>query len=164
MNTMILHNRALALIVTLVLVSTFAIGGNIQKRTLKRISPQQNITGEEVFAESPSQGIGYPATYSVSPGDSIDRSSYDLGSNASANHNFINYGSTVAFARMIAHDLSAGTLDRDSWTACSTNGGVTWPTLTKVETLRRGWTNIFNNNGIAGTVSHTGLEVNTDAA
>jgi hypothetical protein len=136
--------------------------GSAQK--IKRINPPKAITGEEVVQSPNYQAPGYPSTYSAGPGDSIGYTTYDYGTNGSSMSNVLNYGATLAVGRMAAHDLSASTLDRDSWYTCSLNGGNTFQPMGKVEVVRRGWSQLVDLSGIAGTVSHTGLEVNRDAA
>ena len=143
----------------LVLVTSLAFSASSRKKAeLRRL-----VTGEEVITNSTGAPVAYPATYHMSPGDSIGYTTYDYGTNGSACRNLINYGTTIALVRMTAHDLSASTLDRGSWRKCSLTGGNTWPgTMSKVEVLRRGWSNIFDLGGREGVVSHPGLEVNKD--
>jgi hypothetical protein len=66
-------------------------------------------------------------------------------------------------ARMIAHDISASTVDRDGWWDCWPDGGIPGP-LSRVGTIRRGWTNIVDNGGKEAIVTHTGLEVEAASA
>ena len=153
------YNRVFALTVALVLVASLAFSAASRKKA----TPARFVTGEEIVNDTPMTGAGYPATYNMGPGDSIGYTTYDYGTNGSASRNLINYGTTIALVRMAAHDLGAGTTDRGSWRKCSVTGGNTWPgAMSKVEVLRRGWTNIFDLGGREGVVSHTGLEVNTD--
>jgi len=161
MNHHILYNRAFALIVAMIVVTSLAISGSSRKKA----EPRRLVTGEEVIVSPNPEGAGYPATYSTGPGDSIGYTTYDYGTNGSASRNLIDYGSSVALIRMAAHDISGSTLDRGSWRKCSVTDGSSWPgAMTKVEVLRRGWSNIFDLGGVEGVVSHVALEVNVDTS
>jgi hypothetical protein len=156
--------RFVALCLGLTLVASIAMAGSARSKG-PQAGAAKRVTGEEIIPETPVYGGGYPSTYSGGPGDSIGYTTYDYGTNGSASRNLINYGSTIALVRMAAHDIGAGTTDRGSWRKCSVTGGNTWPgAMTKVEVLRRGWTNVADLGGNQAVVSHTGLEVNTNAA
>jgi hypothetical protein len=125
------------------------------------------ITGGEPANPAVVVGGAPPATFSLGPGDSIGFTYYDYGSNGSANRNLINFGDgQFSFARMCAVDpISAGTATRGSYFKFF--DGTSWSTdWLRVETVRRGWTNIdqFSDfGGVEGVITHI-TEFNVDAA
>jgi hypothetical protein len=151
-------------ILVILFATTVAIGGN--SHIGRKVQKDLSVTGgEEIQTMNPS-GYPYNQVYAIGPGDSIGFTTYDYGTNGSANHNLINYGDGgVSLGRMAATEPGNG--DRGTWYSYSTNRGSTWRPLTKVETARYGWSNIDQFRSTAGsgielTVAHTGLQVNLD--
>ncbi len=121
------------------------------------------ITGEEEASALPRLArphSGYSSN-AVGPGFFLMESYYDYGSNGGVLTNIKrNDDGTIAIGRMAAID--PGTTDRGTY--FSYFDGFTWSPMTKVEQVRRGWSNIaalsYNRNV---TVSHVANEVNVDA-
>jgi hypothetical protein len=146
-----------------ILVLLTAIAGIAGMRKGQKAQPKFRVSGEEV----PLKNFGIPPTpFSLGPGDSIGFTRYDYGTNGSANHNVVNYGDgAISIGRMAAQQ--PGHPDRGTWFTHSSDNGATWLPMTKVETARRGWSNIgqmADAGGIEVTVSHIADEVNVDAA
>lgn len=142
------------------LVLNVAIAGNHVGPKAK--APLRN-TGEEPIRMT--GAIVPPVTYSGGPGDSIGFADYDYGTNGSSNRNLINYGDgTLSFGRM----ASAGSQATDRGSYYKYYDGTSWTTgWTRVEAVRRGWGNIdqiADAGGVEVILSHTGMEVNVDAA
>jgi hypothetical protein len=98
--------------------------------------PPLAITGDEpvpVF-----MGVSPPAPYSRGPGDSIAFTRYDFLSNGSSTRNLVSYGDgTISLGRMGA--IVPGHSDRGTFYGCSSDDGITWSPITKIETIRTGW-------------------------
>jgi hypothetical protein len=112
-------------------------------------------------------GAVLPAPWSLGPGDSIGFTFYDFGTGGSAPRNLINYGDgTLSLGRMAAVDSGDfGWLTRGSYFKYfdGTNWLHEWE---RVESVRRGWTNIAQFADLGGTeviMSHI-YEVNVDSA
>ena len=135
-----------------------------------RVPLRLAITGNEILERRTFSGQ-YPGTYSLGPGDSIGFTTYDLGTNGSARRTLVNFGDgTLTMAQMVSEMLDTNTPDRGSWYSYSSDGGINWPSLVKIEANRRGWTNIDQfqaAGGIEAVVSHDfaafNLEFNVDA-
>ncbi|MBI4535295.1 MAG: T9SS type A sorting domain-containing protein [Ignavibacteriae bacterium] len=145
-----------------------AITGNGHRG--KKVLPPRNVTGEEIIHPINPASYKYPSTHAIGPGDSIGFTTYDYGTNGSANHNVINYGDgALSIGRMAAQQPGITPPDRATWFSHSTDRGMTWQPFSRVEWFRTGWSNIDQlrapiAGGIEVTVAHSGLRVNVDVA
>lgn len=124
------------------------------------------ITGEEKPGEivrtvKPHSGH---RSMAFGPGKFLMDSFYDYGSNGGVLTNLWDYGDgTLAVGRMAATQGPAPT-SPDRGTYWTYFDGVNWYPMTKVEQVRRGWSNISAlADGRNVTVSHVANEVNVDA-
>jgi len=144
---------------------TFA---QLDKRFLMRVDPNNRpvpIRGDEesvMIRPTVKRHNGHNSG-AVGPGKFLMNSEYDFGSNGGVNTNLVDYGNgTLAVGRMGA-TVPGTTADRGTF--FSYFDGTSWTPMTKVETLRRGWSNISAlADGRSVTVSHQANEVNVDAA
>jgi hypothetical protein len=154
--------KILTIFTMVVFVTTMALAGNPRlKNQPKALTGDEPVPSELMSSGNP------PIIYSLGPGDSIGYSYYDFGTNGSCNRNLINFGDgTLSFAKMVSIDNSGGWPDRGSFFKYF--DGTSWSSSwTHIETSRRGWANIdqfVDFGGVEAVVSHTGMELNVDAA
>ena len=157
-----MSEKVVTLFGLVLLVSVGAFAGGDHKGP--KVQAAKAVIGDEILPAETTIQQSRPATFATGPGDSIGFSTYDYGTNGSANHNIISYGDgTLAVGRMAAHLL--GTEDRGTW--YTYYDATSWKPMTKVESEQRGWSNIAQMTdamGIEVVVSHIGNEVNVDAA
>jgi hypothetical protein len=132
-----------------------------------RTPPALSLTGNEPTRLTVGSTLSGP--YSTGPGDSIGFTRYDFLSNGSSTRNLISYGNgVIAVGRLGA--VIPGHSDRGTFYTCSDDDGATWPSLTKIESIRTGWgtiAQIADANGTCVALSHdaaaTQLQGYTDA-
>jgi hypothetical protein len=158
-------------ICTVVLLLGFAVfafaGGGAKVQTLKfdksmKITPI--VDGDKVTWHHPSvKRHRGQNTNAFGPGKFLMLSTYDFGSNGNVHNNLVDYEDGIlVFCRMGATQAAPGTGDRGSWWAVY--DGTAWSTPIKVETARRGWTDLSAlADGSSVIVSHVANEVNIDA-
>jgi hypothetical protein len=88
MNT----KRSFLLVVTCLLLCSPVLAG---VRKGPQAGAPKAVTGEEVITHIFPDGAGYPTAYNLGAGDSIGFTTYDYGTNGSANRNLIIYGNTI---------------------------------------------------------------------
>ena len=158
-------------ICTVVLLLGFAVfafaGGGAKEQKLKfdksmKITPI--VDGDKVTWHHPLvKRHGGQNTNAFGPGKFLMLSTYDYGSNGNVHNNLVDYEDGIlVFCRMGATVAAPATTDRGSYWAVY--DGSAWSTPVKIETLRRGWTDLSAlSDGSSVISSHVASEVNIDA-
>jgi len=153
--------KALTFIIVLLSFPVCALAQGKPERGLKVDVNRKPLafTGDEepATAARPHSGNN---TAAQGPGKFLLTSYYDYGSNGGVLNNIVDYGDgTLAVARMGA--TLSNTSDRGTYWAYFDSRA--WSPMVKVETIRRGWSNLAAlMNGRSVTVSHIAHEVNVD--
>lgn len=155
-----MYKRLFTVLAAVALIFSVALSGQ------KARGPYR-ITGDEP-AKSVATSPGNPAPFGAcGPGEEICFTYYDYGTNGSACRNIVNFGDgQLSVGRMAsANTIADGTTLRGSYFKFF--DGTSWSTgCDRVETVRRGWSNIdqiADAGGVEAVLTHV-TEVNIDAA
>lgn len=144
-----------------------AVAGTGAKQHIHKIDKSKRpwaIVGDEPLPVSIGKAKPGYTSNAIGPGEVLMESTYDYGSNGGVLSNIVDYGDgTIAIARMGATTLPPLT-SPDRGTFFSFFDGTTWSPMTKVEQVRRGWSNLATlADGRSVVSSHVANEINVDA-